>query len=291
MSDIQASPDVVLSNSSQPEVTAADVMEKASSTSGAAAVEHAQANPDAAGAGETPASARSSEALIQPTAPSAGGGDAKSAAPNAMVDVQVKRQQWIAAQEEDPFCRMVKHYIQSRTLPTKSDGDFVYLLNHGDKFLFSEGLIKHMVTTEVAGYLHTAFVPVVPATLTVQVATEFHTSMAEGGHMSIEKTLSKLRQRFWWSTMHRDVANVINGCVTCQTVGKAALRKTKTGGSVTAAEPFEFIAMDLLALPESLTGNKYAMVVMDYFSRYAVVVATRQNSDDSGQRVAGACYP
>ena len=131
----------------------------------------------------------------------------------------------------------------------------------------------HMVTTDVAGYLHTAFVPVVPAELAVQVAMEFHASASEGGHMGVGKTIAKLRMRFWWSTMYRDVQNVVGGCVKCQMVGQKLPRKTMSGGGITASEPFEFIAMDLLALPESLTGNKYAMVVMDYFSRYAIVVA------------------
>lgn len=35
--------------------------------------------------------------------------------------------------------------------------------------------------------------------------------------------------------------------------------------------PFEFIAVDLLAMPMSRAGNQYAMVVVDHFSRYAIV--------------------
>ena len=37
--------------------------------------------------------------------------------------------------------------------------------------------------------------------------------------------------------------------------------------------PFEFLGIDLIAMPEAASGNRYAMVVMDHFSRYATVVA------------------
>jgi hypothetical protein len=39
--------------------------------------------------------------------------------------------------------------------------------------------------------------------------------------------------------------------------------------------------MDLLAMPESWSGNKYAMVVMDYFSRYAIVAAIKDKTAET----------
>jgi len=40
-------------------------------------------------------------------------------------------------------------------------------------------------------------------------------------------------------------------------------------GTVTASYPMQIIATDLIGpLPESDTGNRYIMVVADYFTRY-----------------------
>jgi transposase InsO family protein len=85
--------------------------------------------------------------------------------------------------------------------------------------------------------------------------------------------------------MNSDIQDYVNACITCQMTGKSSLRQHTIGGSLTASNPFEFIAMDILAMPESWAGNKYVLVVMDYYSRYAIVEPI---SDKTAETIARA---
>jgi len=82
-----------------------------------------------------------------------------------------------------------------------------------------------------------------------------------------DKTLYRLKERYYWSGHFNDVMEW------CQTSAACATRKSPTQaarsplGSITASYPIQIMAVDLVGpLPESDKGNIYIMVVGDYFS-------------------------
>jgi len=88
------------------------------------------------------------------------------------------------------------------------------------------------------------------------------------GHLGVTKTLSKIRQAFYWSGLQRDVRQYIAGCDVC------ARRKnpTKTTRApmqiVHMGLPIERIALDILGdMPVTDKGNLYILVVSDYFTK------------------------
>ncbi len=89
--------------------------------------------------------------------------------------------------------------------------------------------------------------------------------------MSGLKTYLRIRQHFWWPRVCSDVLDYVRGCLVC-TVGQRRVTPTAPiQPHQVASYPFEFVAMDLLAMPLSKQGNQYACVIIDYFSRYAIV--------------------
>ena len=89
------------------------------------------------------------------------------------------------------------------------------------------------------------------------------------GHLGIKKTLGKIRQKYYWPGLQNDVKNYINGCETCakrkgpNQTKKAPMQVTRSG------YPMERIAVDILGeLPETEQGNKYILVVSDYFTKW-----------------------
>lgn len=94
-------------------------------------------------------------------------------------------------------------------------------------------------------------------------------SSPTGGHLGVSKTLGKVAERFYWFGMRRDVENYVANCMECVTrknpnrTAKAPLQPHYSGA------PFEKIAIDILEVPVSDKGNKYIVVIGDYFSKWA----------------------
>lgn len=92
---------------------------------------------------------------------------------------------------------------------------------------------------------------------------------ASDGHFGVNKTLDKIRKRFYWATCKKDVEDWCRSCEQCVArrgpsgKGKSPLQIFNTGA------PFERIQMDILGhLPRSSKGNRYLLVVIDCFSKW-----------------------
>ena len=107
----------------------------------------------------------------------------------------------------------------------------------------------------------------------------FHTIHAGkfGGHLREAKIFSTLSTHYWWPGMRGDIATWCRSCLTCATrrVGesiKPYLMPIQVGG------PFDRIGVDILQLPKSSRGNMYAVVFMDYLTKWPEVYPTRDQT-------------
>ncbi|VDI10342.1 Hypothetical predicted protein [Mytilus galloprovincialis] len=89
------------------------------------------------------------------------------------------------------------------------------------------------------------------------------------GHLGMRKTLEKIRQSYYWPGLQADVRAYVAGCDKC------AMRKTPTKKKrapmaiVETSSPMERLATDILGeLPETENGNRYILVVSDYYTKW-----------------------
>ncbi|CAG2228911.1 unnamed protein product [Mytilus edulis] len=72
--------------------------------------------------------------------------------------------------------------------------------------------------------------------------------------------------RFYWFGMRRDAENYVANCVECVT----RKNQSRTAGASSqphySGGPFEKIAIDILEMPMSDQGNRFIVVIGDYFS-------------------------
>jgi len=109
---------------------------------------------------------------------------------------------------------------------------------------------------------------VVPHSRQEEVLKECHDGES-GGHLGIKKTLEKIKTRFYWIGCKQAVASWVRHCDTC-TKAKGPARKTRgVMRQYNSGAPFERIGLDVLGpFPASTRGNKFLLVVMDYFSKW-----------------------
>ena len=114
---------------------------------------------------------------------------------------------------------------------------------------------------------------VVPRERVAEVLKEFHDAPA-AGHFGVNKTLAKIRQQFFWSTYRQDVQEWCRRCDAC--AAKKGPRQRGAGNLrvYNVGAPFERLALDVVGpLPRSQAGNRYMLVVADYFTRWPEVIA------------------
>lgn len=140
-----------------------------------------------------------------------------------------------------------------------------------DSLKIDGGILKRKWES-VNGKSH-RFQTILPKNLRDEVLKIFH----ETGHLGMIKTLDRIRQHFYWSEMKFDVENWINRCDSCQKVKGSRLKGQLKVYNVGA--PWERIAIDVAGpFPTTESGNKYTLVVQDYFSKW-VEVYTMPNQE------------
>ena len=102
-----------------------------------------------------------------------------------------------------------------------------------------------------------------------------------GGHMGQQRTKLKIKQRFLWPGMGRDINSYCEGCIVCQRRHRPAPSKRAPMVSEVSSRPFERIAMDVTEMPLSSKNNRYALVIMDYFSKYVRIYPMQDQKTES----------
>ena len=110
---------------------------------------------------------------------------------------------------------------------------------------------------------------VVPESHKRDVMAAYHGSMF-GAHTGVTKTFRRIRQRYYWPTMRRDIRKFVGGCAQC--IPAKAMRKTAVGMRQRVSQvgfPFQAVSIDIVGpFPPSRDGNTCILTLIDQFSRW-----------------------
>ena len=89
------------------------------------------------------------------------------------------------------------------------------------------------------------------------------------GHLGVNKTYEKLRERYYWPKMFADVQFWCRSCTHCQMKKSPKERQTAPILPIPVEGPFDRVAVDCLGpFPITHSGNRYIVVFFDYLTRY-----------------------
>ena len=116
---------------------------------------------------------------------------------------------------------------------------------------------------------------VIPQGLINVVLRNLHSS-SSGGHMGVNRTTARARERFFWPHMHKAVQKFTKNCSECSQIkhdpslNKAPLKQ------IEVSEPFVFWAMDYMGpIKETARENKHILVLMDHFTKWCEAFPTK----------------
>ena len=108
----------------------------------------------------------------------------------------------------------------------------------------------------------------VPCDSREDVLTQLHDHVT-AGHLGTTKTIDKVQKRFYWYKYKEFIENWVKKCPQCQARCLPHLRPKAPMSQNRVGVPMERVCLDLLGpFPESRSGNKYVLSIVDSFSRW-----------------------
>lgn len=115
---------------------------------------------------------------------------------------------------------------------------------------------------------------VIPPIMVEYILKLIH-DVPSSGHLGSRKMRQKLEMLFYWPTLRKDVQEYCGRCEKCNIRKRINARTQQPLQKLSELDaPFTRMGIDILGpLPVTNQGNKYVLVMVDHFSRYAECAA------------------
>ena len=181
----------------------------------------------------------------------------------ALEEPEVPTQEWQNAQKADGEFGSTIAFLGEGTLPADSKSA-KKVVQTAQQYSLLDGVLYY---AQADGCLMVA----VPASLRHKLFEEAHGGLFSG-HLREAKIYSQLRKHYWWPGMRSDIRKWCRACLVCATrkIGQATKPPLCP---IPVAGPFDCVGVDVLQLPHTLDGNQYAVVFVDYLTKWPEVFA------------------
>ena len=117
----------------------------------------------------------------------------------------------------------------------------------------------------------------VPSSERAKMIWEAHYNRV-AGHFRVEKTMAVLQKYFYWPNLRQDVGKCIRS-YTAYAIAKPSIKKQGLYTPLpTLSRPWKSISMDYMScLPSTKHSNDCVFVVIDKFSKMAIMAACKKN--------------
>ena len=155
---------------------------------------------------------------------------------------------WTKLQSEDPILRIVIDGLKNKTFrhrtvkPTDSP-TLKHYIRHQKQLQLLEGILYRKSYTGNHQTRTTHHQIVLPKALFNRVMTGCHD---EVGHQGRDRTISLVRERFYWDTLYKDTSEYVANCPRC--LRRKATQQTAPIQPIFATQPMEIIHLDHLSL-------------------------------------------
>ncbi|EYB97728.1 hypothetical protein Y032_0138g2082 [Ancylostoma ceylanicum] len=189
-----------------------------------------------------------------------------------------EKSKWFKELETDPqLGAVIRHIEKGGNEGTISFAGMKHPIRMED-FVVDEGELK-MYTEDGS------LVLVVPKSARFEIFHEAH-SGTFAGHFSTHKLYNLLRKRVFWPGMIQDVRKWTKECQKCfiYNANQAIVPPLKP---IITTNPYELVGVDILELGITSKGNRYAVTIIDHFSKYGAAYPV---PDKTAETVANTLF-
>ena len=178
-------------------------------------------------------------------------------------------------QRSDPDLWEIIDYLESERLPADNARAKRILLSADIYFLGDHDLLYHLDLSEKRSREERHAQLVLPSPLRYEVLVNAHDDLT-GGNLGVFKTYEKLRARYYWKGMYKDVEHWVRSCQDCSTRKKPRNKRHAPLLPIPVSGAFERIAVDILGpLPATWSGNRYIVCFIEYLTKWPEIFAVK----------------
>ena len=176
-------------------------------------------------------------------------------------------------QRKDPALADIIEYLEFDVLPSDGKAAKKLLYTIEQYHLDPDGVLCHIwipggrrITTPKSQL-------VVPSSLRHEVLINAH-DLPTGGHLGVNKTYAKLRDRYYWPKMYMDVQHWCLSCEHCAMKKTPKQRQTAPLLPIPVEAPFEKVSCDISGpWPVTHDNNRYILVFIDMCTKWTEAFA------------------
>ena len=198
--------------------------------------------------------------------------------PSQFVNMSVSPSQpfdWKKEQSQDPELREIIALTKGKKLYSrkikKGDSNVTKaLLRVKGQLKLVRGVLYRKTLLDNSAERKPRMQLILPMQLAKKVLNSCHDQV---GHQGIVRTLSLLRERFYWPGMHKQATLYVNKCQKC--VKRKAIPDVAPLQPIIVSQPMELVHMDFLSIEPSKGNIENVLVITDHFTRYAQAYASK----------------
>lgn len=88
------------------------------------------------------------------------------------------------------------------------------------------------------------------------------------GHGGMDSTMSVVKESFWWPTIHKDVKELVDGCLHCLITRRGDVVGRPLGTALHAERPNEVFYVEYLYMGPGTGSKKYLLFIRDDLTFY-----------------------
>ena len=192
---------------------------------------------------------------------------------------------WFKLQRADPSLATIIHLMESDQLykrkPYKKDSaDVKSLLRIKKSLVLTKEILFRKSYTDDTSSKKIIWQLVIPKTHSHKAILGCHD---EVGHQGRVRTLSLLRERFFWPGMQVEATQHIAKCSRC--LKRKSTPQVAPLQPILVSQPLELVHLDYLTLEPSKGNIENLLVITDHFTRYALAYASKTQTAQATARI------
>ena len=185
---------------------------------------------------------------------------------------------WVLLQSQDPDLKIIidcfnNNTIKKRHFQPNDSKTLKHYFRIQNQLKLIDGVLYRRTLSNNSQHQHLQHQIVLPKELFARVMQGCHD---ETGHQGRDRTVSLVRERFYWDTLYKDTSDYVAQCPRC------LRRKGTTRPALLqpffATQPLEIIHLDHLTLDPCKGQFESVLVVTDHFTRYAQAYAVKNQT-------------
>lgn len=172
--------------------------------------------------------------------------------------------------------------LRAQLLSTKKNNS-----DQPERFFLEDGILYRMWKPRTNRVRQTSYRQlVVPASLRHEVMYACHEDVF-AGHQGVEKTLSRIHQRFYWPGMKADIQYWVDSCLHCASKkNPKAMVIGRLYNIPVPNRPWHTVGIDFMGpFQTSERGNRYILVVTDYLTKWPEAFAVPDQKETTVARI------